>query len=321
MNSQNDMDTPVSYRKAFVRSPHHAWLGALTIGVGFAFGHILGLIAGTAAYCLGWVYLPDLRFFKQWVDSNNKSALARDEEKELAQFLERRGRMLSNLGESQRARYSTLGGICAEIESAGSGESASSAGPLNDPQLRRLDDLMWTYLKMLSIEESIVHFLKSEEAENLPDLLKETEMELVEIAGQLRETLSDSVRETRKRLEQSKLDRLQVLTKRMEKTEQARANLDLVRAEEDRLEHQIKLARAEAVASRNTANLSTRINSTVEQLDHTNRWISEMEEFKDLVGDLPNSGLRIGYKAEATSVGSSPNSGPAPRRLPASGRS
>lgn len=296
------MDSPISYRRAFLRSPHHGWLGALTLGVGFAVANGIGLIAGAAAYALGWIYLPDLPFFKKWVDSRNAGARVALDEAELATFRRKQAQMLAKLGPEQARRYASLSAVCAEIERSGASDLQTDTPSLHSPQLRRLDDLMWTYLKMLTIEQSLVEFLQGEHSEDLPGLLQETERSLENLKLELKEAMSESVRESRKRLEQSQTDRLIVLQKRIEKSDQAAANLELVRSEQNRLEDQIKLVRADAVASRNTSNLSTRINATVEQLDHTNRWMSEMEEFKDLVGELPASNARVGYQPQADPV-------------------
>ena len=73
-------------------------------------------------------------------------------------------------------------------------------------------------------------------------------------------------------------------------------------SEQERLDQQIKLIRADAVASKNAETLTARIDATVEHLDQTNKWISEMDEFKDLVGDLPSTELRVGYQAAAASL-------------------
>ena len=53
--------------KAFAKSPHHLWLGLLTLGVGVATVSTIGLVAGVAAYALGWIYLPDSRLFNNWL--------------------------------------------------------------------------------------------------------------------------------------------------------------------------------------------------------------------------------------------------------------
>jgi hypothetical protein len=73
----------------------------------------------------------------------------------------------------------------------------------------------------------------------------------------------------------------------------------LVVSEQERLDQQIKLLRADAVATKNAESLTARIDATVEHLDQTNKWISELDEFKDLVGDMPSTELRVGYQASA----------------------
>src|SRR5207237_10766618 len=41
------------------------------------------------------------------------------------------------------------------------------------------------------------------------------------------------------------------------------------------------------------------LDATVEHLDQTNKWLSELDEFKDLVPDMPTTELRVGYAAAA----------------------
>src|SRR5205823_3532129 len=96
------------------------------------------------------------------------------------------------------------------------------------------------------------------------------------------------------------MERLDVLRKRSDRCEQAEANLALVLSEQDRLNQQIKLIRADAVATKNAETLSARIDATVEHLDQTNKWLSELDEFKDVVGDMPSTEMRVGYDAPAT---------------------
>jgi hypothetical protein len=98
----------------------------------------------------------------------------------------------------------------------------------------------------------------------------------------------------------SRLERLDVLRKRQQRSEQAEANLQLVVSEQERLDQQIKLIRADAVATKNAETLTARIDATVEHLDQTNKWLSEMDEFKDLVGDMPSTEMRVGYQAASS---------------------
>ncbi len=99
--------------------------------------------------------------------------------------------------------------------------------------------------------------------------------------------------------------------------EQAKSNLALVVAEEERLDQQIKLIRADAVAVRNAEALTARIDATVEHLDQTNKWLSELDEFKQMEGDLPPTELRVGYNPTAP-VTSTTSPLPVPPRIPTS---
>ena len=92
------------------------------------------------------------------------------------------------------------------------------------------------------------------------------------------------------------MERVEVIRKRSQRLQQAEENLALVLSEQDRLDQQIKLIRADAVATKNAETLTARIDATVEHLDQTNKWLSELDEFKDLVGDMPATETRLGYE-------------------------
>ncbi len=66
-----------NYHREFLKSPQHAALGLLTLGLGFMSGMMLPLIAGATCYTLGWIYLPDLPFFRRWVDRRHDAAKRR----------------------------------------------------------------------------------------------------------------------------------------------------------------------------------------------------------------------------------------------------
>jgi hypothetical protein len=266
----------------------------------------IALVAGAAAYVLGWIYLPDMPLFRRWVDRRRHSAQSAAVEAEVEHFLKKRQALLEQLSPSRRARYHELAAVCHDIESASFESSLSPGDPHQDPRLRKLDELMWTFLRTLSVEGALERFLETERRENLPGLVREAEAEAAQLQTQL-ETLkaqcaNPSLLETRERLLGSRLDRLDALRKRVQRLDQAQANLALVISEQERLEQQIKLIRADAIASKNAEALSARIDSTVEHLHQTNQWLAEMDEFKDLVGDIPQSRSRVGYEAEAPPV-------------------
>ena len=297
-----------NYRGDFFRSPQHATLGLLTLGLGFLSAELLPLIIGGTVYALGWVYLPDMHFFRSWVDNRRTSARRAEEAAKVAEFVARRDALIASLSPGRREAYSRLAQVCRDIESASADNPMSTADP--DPRLRKLDELMWTYLRLLGIEESLEQFLETERREDLPSLVKDAESEVARLTrevDELRRKAPGSGIESRQRYLGSRLERLEVLRKRQQRIEQAEENQALVRSEQERLDQQIKLIRADAVATKNAETLTARIDATVEHLDQTNKWISEMDEFKDLVGDLPATELRVGFDSQRSPIITEPN--------------
>ena len=289
---------PPNYHREFLKSPQHAVFGLLTLGAGFMSGMLLPLIAGGTLYALGWIYLPDLPFFRRAVNRRREAAAQAALQAQVEQFKTRRDGLLNSLSPARRSRYAGLAEVCHDIEHASAGNPLTPGEPANDPRLRKLDELMWTYLRLLGIEESLDRFLETESREELPRLVGEAETEARRLTQELEELKArgpSPALETKQRYLGSRLERLEVLRKRQQRIEQAQANLALVVSEQDRLDQQIKLIRADAVASKNAEALTARIDATVEHLDQTNKWLSEMDEFKDLVGDLPPTESRVGY--------------------------
>jgi hypothetical protein len=293
-------DQAPNYHAEFFKSPHHAALALLTLGLGFLSAQLLGLIVGVTAYVLGWIYLPDLPFFQRWVNGRHDAVKRAGEAQKVAEFVQRRDALLRSLSPERRERYSRLAQVCRDIETAGADNLLASADPNTDPRLRKLDELMWTYLRLLGIEQSLQQFLETEHRENVPAILQDAEAEATRLNAEieaLKAKGADPTLDTKQRYLGSRLERLEVLRKRVQRSQQAEANLALVVSEQDRLDQQIKLLRADAVATKNAESLTARIDATVEHLDQTNKWLSELDEFKDLVGDLPSTEQRVGYQA------------------------
>jgi hypothetical protein len=292
-------DQAINYHTEFFKSPHHAALGLLTLGLGFLSAQLLGLIVGLTAYVLGWIYLPDMPFFRRWVDKRQDATKQAGDAQKVAEFVQRRDTLTRSLSPERRERYTRLAQVCRDIETGSADNLMASPDPSTDPRLRKLDELMWTFLRLLGIEQSLEQFLESERRENVPVLLKDAEAEALRLNSEmeaLKAKGGDATLETKQRYLGSRLERLEVLRKRVQRSEQAQANLALVVSEQDRLEQQIKLLRADAVATKNAENLTARIDATVEHLDQTNKWLSEMDEFKDVVGDMPSTEQRVGYQ-------------------------
>lgn len=290
--------TPVNYRREYWRSKFHLWGSVLTLGLGLASAEPLGLILGAAAYVLGWIYVPDLPVFRRRVDRRieaEKQAVLLEQTRE---FIRRRDAQMLALTGSRKNRYQDLARVCRDIEKATLETSGSSGEQALDTRLRKLEELMWTYLRLLTIEQSLEVFLETERKEDVPRLAQENGAECARLSAdieKLKQGGSQTMLDAKQRLLNSRQERQDVLQKRLQRAEQAQENLSLSISEEERLDQQIKLIRADAVASKNADVLSARIDASFQHLEQTNKWLSEMSEFKDMVGDLPPTDMRIGF--------------------------
>ena len=175
-------------------------------------------------------------------------------------------------------------------------------------------------MRLLTIEESLDRFLETERREDLPSVAKDAEQEAARLSDEVEalKKSGDAALDAKQRLLGSRLERLDVLHKRLQRVEQARQNQELVVSEEERLDQQIKLIRADAVATKNAEALTARIDATVEHLDQTNRWLAEMDEFKDVVGEMPSTEFRVGF--ESANAPAAAQAVPPPLRQTARGR-
>ena len=286
------------YRSEFLKSPHRVAFGILTLGLGFMSGQLLPLIIGATLYSIGWIHIPDMALFRGWVDKRRSSQREAAALAQVNEFVRKRDVLLSTLSTSRRARYENLAAVCRDIESASADNPMAAANPATDPRLRKLDELMWTYLRLLGIEESLERFLETERREDLPHLVGDAEAEVARISQEVATLKAKGPNpglETKQRYLGSRQERLEVLKKRQQRIGESQENLAFVISEQERLDQQIKLIRADAIAMKNAENLTARIDATVEHLDQTNKWLAEMDEFKDLVGDMPATDLRVVY--------------------------
>ena len=281
----------------FLKSPHHWWLAGLTLGVGFLSANVLVLGICVGLYALGWVHLPDMDIYKNWVKKHCDGLTQQADQAKVQAFIARRTALISQLSNERRRRYQDVALVCQEIVKA-TQDGGQADG--DDPRLRKLDELMWTYLRLLVMEGSLESFIETESQEDLPAEIDACKQEIADLEKQMTDVPAGGP-SVKQRLLDSKKEKLAVLVKRQTRFQEATDNRTLVAAEQDRLVEQIKLLRSDAVASRNTDALTDRINATVDHLNETNKLISEMDQFKDLVADdLPMTKARLGFDARVS---------------------
>lgn len=257
--------------KAFAKSPHHLWLGLLTLGAGLASVSGIGVVAGVAAYALGWIYLPDSRLFHAWL-ANRKQG---DEGAKLRQFLFQRRQIYDALRSSTRQRYDRL---AAEIETL---QKEFQRDPRLNAELvrqrtERLSNLAWTYLRLLHTGEMLDQFIESEDPAELEGKIAAMEKELSAIDAGSKASLAESLQ-----------SRLSSLKSRLEKRRGAEESRELTASEQERIAELVKLFRADHLASRDAGALSHEIDGAAVQLDRTREWLSGLEF--DTSPDIPEA--------------------------------
>lgn len=295
----------INYFREFIYSKFHAYFGGSCLGLALLSGNWFVLIVSLLVYGLGVFFIHETPFFKNKIDAKYQKEVDAKQVVEIEKFKANRDKQLSLLTPSRKNKYIELSLICKEIEKT-TIEQAGNADEASNSRLRRLDELMFTYLKLLSIEQSLQIFIESEKDDQIAKEVKDAEDQVAGVNDEIKKAQENpnyiKLVESKQRLLISYQDRLDTLKKRIEKYDQAKCNLQLVSAEQSRLSEQIKLLRADTIASRNAESISTRIDASVSNLDATNQWLSQMNEFKDVVGDIPQSSTRIGFDVGVENV-------------------
>jgi hypothetical protein len=287
---------PPNYRRAFWGSRLHAFLALLTLGGGFLTGEPIGIVVGVTLYILGIIFLPDLAFFRCTIDQRNEMIRRTVEAARLKASEEQRQRVVESLSDDRHVGYEELVGICHEIEASLHPGGAGDASQLARRQ--RLEEIAWTYARLLAVEQTLDAYLQTELREQVPAqraaLEIETERLLAEIAGRNGSPTRPAGLDVKERLLGSRLARLNALEQRQRNIEQAMGQHDYLRSEQEGLVDKVKLIRAEAVAARNTDAITGRLDGSIEELNALNRWLSEISEFEDLTGRTPSLSMPPG---------------------------
>ena len=225
---------PANYRRAFWTSWQHVCLAALTLGLGLVSGQRLGLLIGATLYVLGLIFVPDLAFFRRAVDARNEKARQAAQQGRVDAYRQRRDQLVSALSGERQRRYHDLAAICHDVESAIQPDVA------NDPDRavrhQKLEEIGWTYLRLLASEQALDRYLTLEKAEHVPEELSALQAETKVLFADVQAMMSANPRpaalDDKQRLLTSRLERLKSLEERMRRVEQAQTKHDYLLSEQ-----------------------------------------------------------------------------------------
>ena len=267
---------------AFLRSPHHAWLALLTLGIGVASASVPGMIAAAAAYALGWIFLPDLRAFRNWAqrrsDADGEAASAVTRSK----FNEERAHVYAQLSPDGRQAYDRLAQAIEAVRADSGGSESPHAG--------RLGQLAWTYLRLLLTRETLHQFCQKEKSPAIEREILEARTEVEALEARSRSSQERGAPEEAggtERILQSKRSRIAGLERHLEHVRKAEADLALTEAEIERLFDSVRLIQADLMTRRDPDTLGAEIDRTTAHFHRTQDWLRDLE-FDRTSPDIPD---------------------------------
>jgi len=263
-----------NYFKEFAFSKTHAAIG-VGVAAAFASTNLLAFMLAAAAYLITWVFFPTSHAFVRRINDRLKLAAELENEDKLGEFVQRRNNLIAKLGEESRNRYAALYNTCGEV---------SGNNPDNNLINGKLQELLWTYLNMLLMQQNIEVYLKETDKDTIVENLRDVEAEIAALTPE------------QARLKTSKESLKATLAQHKKSLEDGEENLQVLNSELTRLEHEIQLLRADAIANRNSDFLSAKINASVESLQESKAIMQSMSNVAELGLDMPTQAANLGFE-------------------------
>jgi hypothetical protein len=209
---------------------------------------------------------------------------------------ERIRKVAAALSAESQARYRRLVGQCGLILGMSEQAVQESLGSLNDMRAGGLNQLLWLFLRLLSSREMIVGNLAQLDGEAL-----EADV------GRLKARLTTTLPETP--LARSLQATLDIQSKRLENLNRARAFVDVIDAELERIEQQVRLIREETAVGGGPEALSSRLDAVTSTMAETSRW---MDQNADLLGMLSADDAEVAALPRLPDAPAAPQPAPPP---------
>jgi len=197
--------------------------------------------------------------------------------------------------ESQ-GRYRRLLGQCGLILGMSEKAALESLGSLNDMRAGGLNQLLWLFLRLLSSRELIIANLAQVDHAGL-------EADVQKVRDRLAATPADTP------LARSLQATLDIQSKRLDNLNRARASQEVIDAELERIEQQVRLIREEAAVGGGPEVLSTRLDAVTSTMAETSRW---MDQHAELFGALSTDDADVASLPRLPDAPAQPASPPPP---------
>ena len=208
--------------------------------------------------------------FQRWVDSELAA------EKELA-IGALRDALWPSIEDSLRERYMTLEGLTARLTSDHMMLAAKN-DPFLEDNIRKVKSLLANYLKIAAAVTRYRNYLSNVDEAYIANDIERLESEIL--------GASERVQEVRRK-------NIDVLRKRLDKIEKARANCEYLRAQMDTIEDTLELSVDQAMTLSDPKGMGVQIDNLLHTLQETELVAAEMEGFSELEAALEDDVYRL----------------------------
>lgn len=170
------------------------------------------------------------------------------------------------LPEVARERYRRLLRECSAILGITQTVDQERLGTLQDLRAGGLNQLLWLFLRLLTSRELIVANISQVDR-------RAVEADVEHVRNRLAQAEPDSA------LARSLQGTLEIQLKRLENLTRAGKSLEVIDAELDRIEQQVRLIREESAVSGGPEFLSARLDAVTSTLAETSKWMDQHAEF------------------------------------------
>ncbi len=174
------------------------------------------------------------------------------------------------LSPDSQARYRRLLAQCGLILGMSEKAAVESLGSLNNLRAGGLNQLLWLFLRLLSSRELIIANLAQVDRAGV-------EADVAKLKDRLATTPADTP------LARSLQATLDIQSKRLDNLNRARSSQDVLDAELERIEQQVRLVREETAVAGGPEVLSDRLDAVTSTMAETSRW---MDQHAELFGSL-----------------------------------
>jgi chemotaxis protein histidine kinase CheA len=213
--------------------------------------------------------------FQRKVDMEERSKSQKANSFEQGRVLDK---MLNSLPQEYRSKFQSLRKRCQELAALTAPITQTNdrgVQTFESQQTKGLDELLWTYLKLLSTHQALAKFLSTTSEEQIAVDIKRLE-------NRLQEAATNEDAEQRVQLTTALQDSLATSQERLLNVQRTQRNYDVVRVEMERLENKIRSLSELGINRTETETIRRQVNLLADELKSSEQTIQELRAITNI---------------------------------------